>query len=149
MKDIRKIISDLLYKGRLMQIASTSHNKPWICTVYYVADDQLNLYWLSHPDRRHSRELLANPDAAIAVAIKPDRPVIGLQAEGKVEQINDSDKVRFISDKYYEKYQEGENFYDNFLTGSNQHVMYRFVPKSYVLFDELHFPSEGRQELKI
>jgi uncharacterized protein YhbP (UPF0306 family) len=76
-----------------MQLATTRENQPWICTLYYVCDDDQRIYWLSYPTRRHSQELAENSHAAVAIAIKLEQPVIGLQIEGKVSVVTDAKVV--------------------------------------------------------
>jgi uncharacterized protein YhbP (UPF0306 family) len=132
--------------ARVMQLATVSGNQPWICTVYYVADDELNLYWLSLPTRRHSQEIKEHPKVAAAIAIKHDKPVIGIQVEGDAEEVADTKTVAGIMKKYVAKYEAGQGFYDNFMAGKNQHKLYRIRPRLFVLFDEENFPENGRQE---
>lgn len=139
---IRKNLSE----SKMMQIATVGSAQPWICTVYFVEDEQLNLYWLSLPSRRHSAEIEANPRVAIAVPVKVDQPVIGIQAEGTAKVINDLTVVQDIMKLYVERYNAGKDFYDNFLAGNNQHRLYKFTPSQYVLFDEVNFKGNPRQE---
>lgn len=145
-----KLLPELLKEGRLMQIATTSGDQPWICTVYYVADTQHNLYWLSFPTRRHSQEIANNRHIAIAIAIKHDKPVIGIQAEGSATAVTDPNEVKEVMQNYVAKYNQGKDFYNNYKSGTNRHVLYKFTPNNYVLFNELHFDGDGRQaSLKI
>jgi len=131
----------------MMQLATLADGRPWICTVYYVFDQHNNLYWLSYPERRHSQEVEKNPNVAAAIAIKfEDKPVIGLQVEGKAETVQDAAIVKRVMDDYVDKYDSGKDFYDNFITGTNKHKLYKLTPELFVLFDELHFPNEPRQE---
>jgi uncharacterized protein YhbP (UPF0306 family) len=134
-------LRDYLLQGTLLQLATCDDNQPWVCTVYYVADDQQNLYWLSFPSRRHSKELALNNKAAIAIVIKADLPVIGIQAEGTVEIVKDAKVVKKIMEIYVAKYKEGTKFYDNFVAGKNQHEMYKLSPSHFVLFDETNDKS--------
>ena len=130
-----------------MQLATVSDGKPWIATMYFVADDDLNVYWLSWPERRHSIELWANPSAEAAVAVKTDPPVIGVQLEGKVELVADKNLIQKVMTLYIEKYQQGHKFHDNFLTGTNKHAMYRLAPETVMLFDEVHYLGESPLEV--
>lgn len=132
-----------------MQLATVGAGKPWVCSLYYVADDNLNLYWLSLPGRRHSQEIVDNPNVSIAIAVKTDQPVIGIQAEGRAEIIKNKQIIKKVMELYVEKYNTGQNFYENFAAGKNRHEMYCFAPKSYVLFDELNFPDNPRQEIPV
>lgn len=144
--NIKERIRDYLAQGRLMQLATTADGQPWICTVYYIEDDAMNLYWLSLPERRHSQELRQSNKVAVAIAIKPDQPVIGLQAEGRAKEVRDTVVVRRVMKDYVAKYDAGHDFYDNFMNGTNKHMLYRIVPALFVLFDELNFPANNRQE---
>lgn len=145
---VQGLIRGYLPQGTIMQVASVAAGQPWICTVYYVSDDACNLYWLSLPSRRHSRELASHPKAAAAVAIKYYRkPVIGLQVEGDVEEVTDASLIARIMKRYVAKYNAGKYFYDNFVAGKNQHRLYRLKPRLIVLFDEVHFDrSNSRHE---
>jgi uncharacterized protein YhbP (UPF0306 family) len=133
---------------RTLQLATVANDRPWIATVYFVADEEMNIYWLSWPGRRHSRELLVNPNAAAAVVVKTDPPVIGVQLEGKVELVADKDLVQKVMTLYIEKYQQGHKFHDNFLAGTNQHAMYRLRPDTIMLFDEMHYLGESPLEVQ-
>jgi uncharacterized protein YhbP (UPF0306 family) len=87
------LIKKYLSKSRMMQIATVDNGQPWICTVYYVEDEDLNLYWLSLPTRRHSQEIEKHNKIAIAVPVKFDKPVVGIQAEGTAEAIKSAGEI--------------------------------------------------------
>lgn len=142
-----RVIGYLQSDAHTLQLATIANGKPWIATVYFVADENMNIYWLSWPDRRHSVELLANPNAAAAVVVKADPPVIGVQLEGEVELVADKDLIQKIMTLYIEKYQQGHRFHDNFLAGTNKHAMYRLTPEVIMLFDEVHYLSESPLEV--
>lgn len=147
--DPLELIRQYLPKGRMMQIATVSGDQPWICTVYFVEDDDLNLYWLSLPTRRHSQEIAAHSKVAVAVPIKFDKPVTGIQAEGVAEPVTDKQTIADIMRRYVDRYNSGQQFYDLFVAGQNQHVLYKFTPSKYVLFDEMTFPDDGRKEINL
>ncbi len=144
----KDIASKYLADSKTMQLATVAGNQPWISTVYFVADERMNLYWLSWPSRRHSLEISQNNKAAIAIAIKLDQPVIGLQAEGTVSIVEDSEEVAKVMKLYTAKYGSGQKFYKNFITNRNQHNMYKFIAKKFVLFDEVNFPDDSPLEIE-
>jgi uncharacterized protein YhbP (UPF0306 family) len=146
--EAERLIKEHLPTGKTMQIATSQDNQPWICTVYYIADELQRLYWLSLPTRKHSKQLAQNDKVAVAIAVKTDKPVIGIQARGCVEPVTEPGEVKHVMQLYAAKYAgAGKDFYDNFVEGANQHVLYRFTPDTFVLFDEVDFePSESRQE---
>lgn len=127
----------------VVQIASASNGKPWIASVYFVADDKLNIYWLSWPERRHSVEIANSSSVAATVVIKTDRPVIGVQLEGEVERVSDPKVVATIMTLYVAKYNEGRQFYDAFIAGTNKHQMYCLRPRAVQLFDEVTYPDHS------
>jgi uncharacterized protein YhbP (UPF0306 family) len=143
---IEELIRQGLNQGKVMQLATVSEGQPWICTVHYVPDENMNVYWLSLPTRRHSQEIAKNNKVAITVPVKFDQPVIGIQIEGAAAEVNNKDEIAKIMKLYIEKYHIGQKFYDNFVAGNNQHHMYKFTPSNFVLFDEVNFPGNGRQE---
>ena len=139
MTEPQDLIEEHLQQARVMQVATVRGGRPWVCSVYFVADEQQRLYWLSWPSRRHSRDIAANDRVAVAIAVKTDKPVIGIQAEGRATVVTDSTEVQRVMQRYTEKYGEGSEFYNNFVAGKNLHELYRFTPETYVLFDELYF----------
>src|ERR1044071_4915637 len=62
--DIEKIVREYINKSLHMSLATVSRDKPWVCEVHFVHDDNLNLYWRSLSSRRHSQEIAANPNVA-------------------------------------------------------------------------------------
>src|SRR4051812_1487355 len=118
-----------------MQLATSRNNVPWNCTVYFVVY-QRNFYWLSFPERRHSMNLTDNPYAAIALVVQSRQPVIGLQAEGAVDIIEDINEAEAVLDLYIRKYNQGNQFIELLKAGKNKHVLYCLSPKRVMLFDE-------------
>lgn len=145
----RELLKKHISGGRVMQIATVSGNRPWICTVYYVEDEAGNLYWLSSPPRRHSQEIEQNPNIAVTIVVKSDQPVVGVQIEGEANVIDDAEVVRFVMERYLLRHGVGKDFYDNFIAGKNQHQLYKLTPKSIVLFDEVNFAGDPRQVTSI
>lgn len=140
MTDIREYLQG---DSATMQLATVRGGKPWVATVYFVVDNDLNVYWLSWPERRHSQELAANPDVAAAIVIKADQPVIGVQLAGRAAEVTDPALVRKMAEKYVTKYGQGERFYEAFAGGTNRHNMYRLCPTSIALFDEVEHMGES------
>lgn len=142
---VKQQIKDYLQQANYMQVATVAGGQPWVCTVHFVEDDDMNLYWLSLPSRRHSLEIASHNKIAVTVPIKFDLPVVGIQAEGIAEVVQEPARIEIVMKKYVEKYDIGQAFYDNFIAGKNQHAMYRFNPGKYFLFDEVNYPGEGRK----
>lgn len=142
MADAKKLIKSYLQgDARTMQLATVVGGKPWVATVYFVVDSDINIYWLSWPDRRHSQAIKEQSQVAAAIVIKIDQPVIGVQLSGIANEVTDAMTVRKIMTLYVAKYNTGAGFYEAFVAGTNRHHMYRLVPTELSLFDEVHCPG--------
>lgn len=129
--------------GTVLQLATVHDGKPWVATVYFMVDDDLQVYWLSWPERRHSREIAENTQVAATVVIKTNRPAIGVQLEGAATVVTDASEVQRVMERYVAKYDEGQQFYDAFVAGTNKHVMYKLAPSAIWLFDEVNHAGES------
>lgn len=148
--DLKGSIKKYLASTDAMQLATVSDGHPWLCTVHFVSDEDLNIYWLSTPARRHSQHVASDPKTAIAVAIKTDKPVLGIQASGSTHAVNEKEEVARVMTLYSLKHDgSGKDFYDNFLNGTNEHLLFKFTAHEFGLFDELNSPGKGRQELHL
>lgn len=134
--------------AQTMQLATVHASKPWIATVYFVTDDDMNVYWLSWPERRHSKELVEQSDVAATVVVKTDQPVIGVQFAGRANEVTDPAVVQRVMKLYVAKYNTGKGFCDAFAAGTNKHHMYMLVPTDMSLFDEVNFPGESPVSIK-
>ena len=83
--DLRNLIEEILRDSREMVLATCQGNKPWAATLVFGHDQNLNLYWVSDEDVRHSQELTKNHQVAVVIN-KPyegEDKDKGLQIEGK------------------------------------------------------------------
>lgn len=146
MTNIETLIDEYLPEQHMMQLATSVGGQPWCCTVYYVHDVDQNLYWASLPTRRHSQEIEKNPRVAVAIPIKHAKgeKVVGIQIEGTAARLKPNEANRSIVKAYAEKFGRNEQWINDFTAGKNQHQLYKFTPKSFVLFDDVNFPDSPR-----
>src|SRR3989344_3813530 len=101
--DLRELIKEYLKKTRMIQIATSVDNQPWICTVYCAYDEDFNFYWISKPSTRHSQEIMKNPKVAGAIVYDqqpyPKKGVRGLQFEGTAELLTGEEEAN--ASKFY------------------------------------------------
>ncbi len=86
-----------LSKHKLMAVA-TYGDFPWIASVYYAFDTDLNLYFLSGPDTLHAKQITQNPQVAVAIADSNqgiNEPKQGLQISGLAEQVTGTNKIKY------------------------------------------------------
>ena len=132
-----------------MQLATaTRSGMPWICSVYFVIEEGC-FYWLSFPERRHSLELTENANAAIAVVLKTEPPVMGVQTEGIVSQVSSIPEATKVLAKYVAKYGKGSNFIELLQHGKNRHKLYKLKPNRVFLFDEVQKVLPSYREIDL
>ncbi len=146
------LIRDALKSLKIMQLATSRGDQPWLCTVHFYADDDLNLHWFSTEARRHSQEIADNSKAVAYLLVHENTPnedyVIGITLEGDAECLG-SDFDDAIGEAYTKKLGKDPNFVADVKAGKNPHKLYRLKPKNIVLFDNLHFSDNPRQEWRI
>lgn len=155
MKTAQEIICENVPKVNILQLATCINNKPWSCNLHYVTDEDMNIYWLSTPERRHSKELEINPRASATILVhentKAQDFVIGITVEGQVSKV-DRSKYKTILTKYGKKHAINKTsvnllkFLALVVSGKDQHVLYKLKPTQFVLFDTKHFPDNPRHE---
>lgn len=151
MKKVEKLIHKYLKVSSMMQVATVDGKQPWCCTVYFIPDEKLNLYWISKPDKRHSKEILKHKEVSAAISIKhvPGKAVVGISLEGDAYLVRDSKEIKKVARLYSKRYKTGEKWYRDFTEGKNPHKLYYITPRLFVLFDEESFPKDPRKEWKV
>jgi uncharacterized protein YhbP (UPF0306 family) len=148
--NLRALIVDYLSSAYFMQVATVKDNQPWVCTVHFVSDDQLNLYWISLPSTRHSQELLTNSKVAGTVVLPhaPDDKVRGIQFQGVAEELN-GESARPGLELYAKRYKIGSDWVESMVSATDEHRCYRIKPSMFVLFDQVNFPDHPRREYSL
>jgi uncharacterized protein YhbP (UPF0306 family) len=150
--DVRNLIDKYLEDTQMMQVITTRGDQGWGTTVYFAYDNDLNLYWISRPERRHSQEIESNPKVG-GVIVKfhtYGEKVRGLQLEGIAERLQGEEAERGLA-VYSSRYSIPRARVLNISGGLNgeRHIVYRVKPTLFVLYDEVNFPDDPRQELRI
>lgn len=146
---LRKLVKKYLSKTTVMQLSTCVNNKPWTCTVFFAYDEKFNLYFISRNTRRHSIELSKNLNVSGAIVVSyktAGYPVVGLQFEGKAYLVLRKEFGR-LSKIFLKRFPKVKNL----LADGNSGVakLYKVIPSGIVLYDEINFPSNSRQELKL
>ncbi len=150
---LKKMIMDYLDECKLMTIATVNGNKPWAATVWYVHGKDFSLYFLSRRGRRHSLELKNNPNAAGTIT-KPHmkgsgEKVRGLQFEGIAKEASGK-TLRRAQKLYLAKCPKAQKIPVERLEDPKFIATFYVVrPRIFVLFDEVNFPDDPRQELRL
>jgi len=87
-QQLRQHVLQYLQSHNVMTLATVGPDGPWAAGLFYVSDG-FDLYWLSNPESRHSRNIAH--DAQVAVTIHEDyrdwRMIQGLQMEGLARDV--------------------------------------------------------------
>ncbi len=148
---VQDLVISYLDKGRLMQLATCDNNRPWACTVYFAHDNLHHLYWLSHPQTHHSQHIARNPYVSAAIVVPSDKAtttLAGVQVTGTAREVTDPKELEIISDAYAERYTAHAKLQD-IISGRNPRHLYQLKPTSFVLFDQVNFPQQPRQEWRL
>ncbi len=146
--DLKQLIQQYLQEAKLMQVATSMENQPWICSVWFAADEDLNIYWLSSTKRRHSAEVIENRKVAAAMALpqNPQDPPRGLQIQGEAELLTNKIDIDKALSVYSGRIFSTEKINEFMSSSENPHRFYRIKPTQFVLYDAIHFPGNARQE---
>ena len=141
---------DFLKNHKLMSVASFG-DFPWIASVYYTFDNDLNVYFLSSPTTLHCKQIEINNKVAISIA-DSDQDIgalkRGLQISGIAERISDTKKVIHALKIWKQSLgvKDPELTYENMIKQVINGRMYKIIPKRIKLFDQKLFPVEDGEE---
>ena len=98
-KTLVEKIHSLLKECNVMSLATCEDNVPWAASVFFVADDLFNLYFISGQSSRHSQNATTN--SRIAATINKDHSdwltISGLQVEGSVSVSPAQERERILA----------------------------------------------------
>lgn len=139
MSDLRSQIESYLGEAKLMQIATSVDGKPWIANVWYVADDSFNIYWISATNRRHSRDIEANPHVAASMCVvqEPGPSDKGaIQIEGTAAQLHGAVEIAKALKLYVKRGFFTADQVKKFMSDPTRpHRFYSLKPQKIVYFD--------------
>lgn len=134
--DIEKTIREYLPEVIHMSLATCIHNKPWVCEVHYVYDNNLNLYFRSLKSRRHSQEIAINPYVAgniikqHAIGEKPQ----GVYFEGKCILLENVQEDDIAYKLYCERFNTNNSILEE-AAKPDGHQFYKIEVNTFYIFD--------------
>ncbi|MHB8860335.1 MAG: pyridoxamine 5'-phosphate oxidase family protein [Minisyncoccota bacterium] len=136
---IRDRVFDVLRQTHLMSLGTMDADGVWVADVIFLYDDDLNIYWLSAPDTRHSKAIMENSKAAgtITFSTRGKEPNLGIQFEGRAERL---EGVRFdLIAKHWAKRNHKIPDVSKALEVLEGDRWYKLTPTRIELVDEEHF----------
>lgn len=147
---LQTLIQQYLTEAKMMHLATVSNGKPWVCSVWFAADDDMNIYWFSSTTRRHSLEVKNDNHVAGSMCLPqtPEDTPRGLQLEGTAEMLTEEADIQKAKSLYECRIFPAETVEMFMKHPERPHMFYRIVPELFVLFDVANFPDNPRQEYR-
>ncbi len=139
MIDINKRVIEVLEQTHLMSLGICDNEEPWVADVIFIHDGDMNLYWMSDPEARHSVAISKKSKVAgsITQSTKKGEFNFGIQFEGnvsKLEGIQFKLLVQHLAKRGYAKPDISQA--TRLLDGD---CWYKIVPTKIYLIDERNF----------
>lgn len=147
----KKDLLEYLQTQHLMAIA-TAGDSPWASTVFFVADEALNLYFVSDPASNHGKHIAKNPKIAISIFDSRQHvsdQKIGVQIKGNVVLVTDPTRIAEVL-RLWNAHNPG---FEHIITvesmekGMIHSKVYKFFPTYAKFFNEKLYGPEGEREL--
>lgn len=147
MKKDKDALQEYLQSQNLMSLATCGPDM-WISSVYYVVDDEFNLYFLSEPTTIHCQALKKNIEVSCAIANSRQKVTakkIGVQIHGQASQVNSLQKMRWML-AMWNKINPGFEAVINLKNIQKRVInskVYKIQPKLIKFFNEKLYGEEG------
>lgn len=145
---VKSLVQEILSTVKQMVISTCKDNKSWSATVLFAFDDNLNLYFFSAENRRHSREISENPSVSGAISREhtkglkePSHRGVQFQGECKLAK---ADEVKNAYNLFKKRFPEITEFHK---IEDAPKELYKIEVSNFVLFDTQNFPKNPRKEL--
>jgi len=105
LQDVILRVQEFLNNHNTVSIASKNSESVWAATVFYIADTNMNLYFLSSDKTQHISNIQTDENVAITVYkdVEDWQSIQGLQGSGQVSEVASSDRDKILAD-YIKKY---------------------------------------------
>jgi len=146
--DVEKIVREYIEKTLHMSLATANGNKPWVCEVHFVYDNDLNIYWRSLASRRHSQELAANPNVAgnIVKQHTLEEAPVGVYFEGVAELLDDAKEQQKVLPLFQRRIGAAESVLEE-AQKEDGHKFYKITVSNWYVFGK--FDGDKGQKYKL
>jgi hypothetical protein len=105
-----ELVAALLGEEATLSLATTDEDgQACVAPLFYIADENLSLYWLSSRSSLHSLNLARTPRAAATVYLSVEnwRQICGVQMRGTVSKVTDPKRRGALLKSYCERFKLG------------------------------------------
>ena len=143
-------VHEFLGTQKLMCLA-TYGDHPWIATVYFSFDDDLNIYFITSPTTLHGKHIKKNKHVAAAIVDshqKPSDAKRGLQLYGVVSEVSGENKIRHGLRLWKDalNISRPDISFENMKKGLYKGRIFKLTPKKIKLFDQDKFKVPDGEE---
>jgi len=151
--NLRQEIEKYLKSHKQFALA-TYGDHPWIATMYYGVDDDLNIYFLTSPDTIHAQGVYKKSEVAAVIADSPQDPKskkVGMQIYGIAKELEGEKEIKDgfkvwcgaldVTDPKYS--------YEGIKSGDLHHRLYIVNPKKIKYYNENLFEEGDEQTLEL
>lgn len=151
---IKKDILSFLKSHGIMTLATSLDNQPWVCTVYYGMDDDMNLYIVTDPESRHGKQFSKNSKVAFNIFHSHQKVAElkkGIQGAGEIEVVKgviDVTKALFL----WHKFNSGVEYkikVEDILKKITDTKVFKITPKYLKYFDQELYGTEEYGTLEL
>ena len=144
---IKKEIVKYLKSQRLMTLA-TCADKPWVATVYFAVDNDLNLYFVSSPKSKHCQDIEKNQKVGVNIAdshTSNSAKKVGVQAQGITTQVKGWERTKVLLKMWHkaapgmEEVVNVKNMKDKVISSR----VYKVTPVYIKFFNQMLFGEDG------
>jgi hypothetical protein len=107
------LVAALLGKETTLSLATVCEDgEPSVAPLFYIADRELSLFWLSSESSQHSLNLKRTPRAAVTVHSSAEswKQIRGVQMRGSVSKITEPKRRAAQIEAYCERFKLGRGF---------------------------------------
>lgn len=144
--DIGELLQQYFVENKLMQLATVSNGQPWLCSVYFVSDEDNNIYWTSARSRRHSKEIVINPVVAATIVYDSEKKQ-AVQITGRAMELT-LEELEKVDQLYAEKFGYKDRLTEVRANLPEGRYYYVLKPESIFFWDEVNFPDAPKQEYR-
>lgn len=154
-----EIAKDVIENSNFLTLATTNGSKPWANAVFYASND-FNLYFTSYNDSIHVKNLLKNPNVAVAIfdsSIKIGGGTAqGIQIQAKCHRVKKEELPKVLEIVYSKRFPDPAErasrdlSVERFSKGDNEgrvdHI-YKIVPEKIYILDKTPGLKDTRLEV--
>lgn len=149
-KDKKEILK-FLKKHKLMSLG-TYYKKPWAAPVYYVFDNDLNIYFVSDPDTIHCHNISKENNVSVTIfdskqKLSDDK--VGLQLRGKTKKVVNVFKTKTILADWNKRHLDSPKLTYKKLTKVWKYRLYVIKPSYVKYYNEKLYKDDEMKDWKL